>query len=71
MGASAAHEPKFLWLQHPSAQQYSYPCSCASPCSTIRWELHQEGLERTCDSMDDGTWSHEKPSPCRVCSSFW
>lgn len=27
MGASAAPGPGFLWLQHPSAQQYSHPCS--------------------------------------------
>lgn len=25
MGVSAAYGPIFLWIQHPSAQQYSYP----------------------------------------------
>lgn len=42
MGVSAAYGPIFLWLQHPSAQQYSVTrSSCNSPCRATRWELNQ------------------------------
>ena len=42
MGVSAAYGPIFLWLQHPSAQQYSVThSSCNSPCRTTHRELNQ------------------------------
>lgn len=42
MGVSAAYGPIFLWLQHPSAQQYSVTRSSGdSPCRTTRRELNQ------------------------------
>lgn len=42
MGVSAAYGPIFLWLQHPSAQQYSVSHSSRdSPCRTTRREPQQ------------------------------
>lgn len=68
MGVSAAYGPIFLWLQHPSAQQYRVTrILCSSPCRTTRREQNRDwgavdpllhGQHKLCEGCSPGRcWS--------------